>query len=302
MPVRRANDGALVSRPVDWDRVERFRADRFGRYEWSLDGEEYYVQQFSPSLQTMESSPEFVLAQMDHAGVDRCILQHDNIYGRYNELFSATMRRYPGRFLGLLKIEEAQATTPEQLRALHYCAEELGLPGLFFQQLGFPSPEAVIWSEEPYTPFWDEVRALGLVVYLHGMRHYAAMARLVRRYPEITFLFSLPGGPFAREGPRHIPEDVDALMRLPNILAEICPISYGFFCEYPYTAMHPTIRPLYEAYGGAKLCWGSDMPNLERFCTYLQGLDFLRQHCPFIDREDMPLVLGANAARVFHLA
>ena len=114
-------------------------------------------------------------------------------------------------------------------------------------------------------------------------------------------MFNLPGGRFAREGQHHVPNDVDALMRLPNVLVEICPIAYGFYAEYPYTEMHPTIRPLYEAYGGAKLCWGSDMPNLERFCTYLQGVDFLRRHCPFISREDMRLILGANAARAFRV-
>ena len=43
------------------------------------------------------------------------------------------------------------------------------------------------------------------------------------------------------------------------------------------------------------------MPNLERFCTYLQGLDFLRRHCGFITRDDMPLILGGNLARVFGL-
>jgi hypothetical protein len=43
------------------------------------------------------------------------------------------------------------------------------------------------------------------------------------------------------------------------------------------------------------------MPNLERFCTYLQGLDFLRRHCPFIGAEDMRAILGGNAARAFGL-
>lgn len=302
MPIRRKHDGAVMSGPVDWGRSEGFRADRLGRYEWTFDGEEYYVQQFSPSLQAMESSPEFVLAQMEHAGIDVCVLQHDNIYGRYNDLFGETMRKYPGRFLGLAKIEESEAATSAQLEALHYCAGELGLPGLFFQQGGFPSPGSIEWSEDGYVPFWDEVHRLGLVVYLHGMRDYVAMARLARRYPETTFIFSLPSGRFAREGYAHVPADIDALMRLPNVLAEICPIAYGFYCEYPYVEMHPTIRPLYEEYGGTKFCWGSDMPNLERFCTYLQGLDFLRHHCPFITRGDMELILGRNAARIFQLS
>lgn len=303
MPIRRRRDGAVIGRAIDWERVTDFRAERLGRYEWRLDGEEYYVQQVSPSLQTMESSPEFMLAEMEHAGVDVAILQHDNIYGRYNRLFAETMRTYPGRFVGLLKIEESAAAEPGQITSLRRNAEELGLPCLFFQQAGLPNPHSTEWADaDSFRPFWVAVQQLGLVVYLHGMSDYAAMARHFRRYPQTTFTFSLPSARWAREGKRHIPEPVADLMSQPNVLAEICPIAFGFSCEYPYTEMHPTIQPLYEEYGGGKFCRGTDMPNLERFCTYLQGLDFLRRHCRFISREDMPRILGGNAARAFGLA
>jgi predicted TIM-barrel fold metal-dependent hydrolase len=302
MVVRRARDRAVIDRPIDWARVTDFRAERLGRYEWTLDGEAYYVQQFSPSLQTMESSPDFVLAQMDHAGVDVAILQHDTMYGRFNDLFSQTMRAHPDRFVGLLKIEEPQAYQPEQMRNLERLAVELGFPGVFFQHGSFADRDSSAWADdEAFDPFWDAVRRLGLMVYLHGTSNYPAILRLVRRYPEISFMTLLPGGRFAREGQRHVPETIVELGSLPNMLFEICPIAYGFQFEYPYREMHHQIRPLYEQFGGSKLCWGSDMPNLERFCTYLQGLDFLRRHCEFISRDDMTLILGGNAARVLGL-
>jgi predicted TIM-barrel fold metal-dependent hydrolase len=301
MVVRRQRDGAVVDRPIDWQQVTDFRAERLGRYEWTLDGEAYYVQQFSPSLQTMESSPEFVLAQMDHAGVDVAILQHDTMYGRFNDLFSQTMRRYPGRFVGLLKIDEPQAYLPDQMASLDRLAE-LGFTGLFFQHGSFADRETTVWADDAaYDPFWSAVRRLGLMVYLHGTTNYPAILRLVRRYPETNFMTLLPGGRLAREGQRHVPETIRELGSLPNILFEICPIAYGFQFEYPYREMHYQIRPLYEELGGGKLCWGSDMPNLERFCTYLQGLDFLRRHCEFIAGDDMALILGENAARALRL-
>jgi predicted TIM-barrel fold metal-dependent hydrolase len=301
MPVRRKRDGAIIADPIPWERVENFRAARFGRYEWSLDGDEYYVQQFSPSLQTMESSPEFLLAHMDYVGIDAAVLQHDAIYGRYNELFAEIQARYPGRFVGLAKIDEAMACAPDCVRTLRNHAEEYHLKGLFFQQAGFPHAGSTVWADDEFDAFWCTVQELRLPVYLHGMDDYRAMARLAGRFPETTFMFLLPQGRFPREGRCHIPDHIHALMALPNVLAEICPIAYGFSYEYPYVEVQPTLRPLYEEFGGGKFCWGSDMPNLERFCTYLQGLDFLRTHCAFISREDMRLILGENAARVFHL-
>ena len=40
-----------------------------------------------------------------------------------------------------------------------------------------------------------------------------------------------------------------------------------------------------DLFGASKLVWGSDMPNLERFCTYRQCVDYVRKHCPFLTRE-----------------
>jgi predicted TIM-barrel fold metal-dependent hydrolase len=47
--------------------------------------------------------------------------------------------------------------------------------------------------------------------------------------------------------------------------------------------------------------WGSDMPNVERFCTYRQSLDYVRRYCDFLTSRDMDLILGANAARLYGL-
>src|SRR5262249_58440667 len=92
-------------------------------------------------------------------------------------------------------------------------------------------------------------------------------------------------------------EDIRELLALPNVHFEISPIAYGALYEYPYTELIPTFRYYYEEFGGSKFLWGSDMPNLERWCTYQQGLDYLRLHWNFISREDKALITGGDAAR-----
>jgi hypothetical protein len=54
--------------------------------------------------------------------------------------------------------------------------------------------------------------------------------------------------------------------------------------------------------GAENLVWGSDMPNVERFCTYKQSLDYVRHHCDFLSARELDLVLGGNLKRVFELA
>ena len=49
------------------------------------------------------------------------------------------------------------------------------------------------------------------------------------------------------------------------------------------------------------MMWGSDMPNVERFCTYRQSLDYVRRYCEFLIGHEMDLILGGNAARLYGL-
>ena len=61
------------------------------------------------------------------------------------------------------------------------------------------------------------------------------------------------------------------------------------------------VKQQYEELGGNKLCWGSDMPNVERNCTYRQCLTHLTKHCDFIKPSDMELILGGNIARIMKI-
>ena len=57
-----------------------------------------------------------------------------------------------------------------------------------------------------------------------------------------------------------------------------------------------------DLFGAGKLVWGSDMPNVERFCTYRQSLDYVRNYCSFLTAAEKERVLGANAAELIGLA
>jgi predicted TIM-barrel fold metal-dependent hydrolase len=57
-----------------------------------------------------------------------------------------------------------------------------------------------------------------------------------------------------------------------------------------------------DRWGASKLVWGSDMPNVERFCTYRQSVDYVRRHCGFLSAAEKDLVLGGNIARMLGIA
>jgi hypothetical protein len=47
------------------------------------------------------------------------------------------------------------------------------------------------------------------------------------------------------------------------------------------------------------MLWGSDMPNVERSCTYRQTLTYLTRHCSFITAADLDLIVGGNANELY---
>ena len=92
-----------------------FRIGRYGRLEFVHEGEEYAIQYMPVGMQTIESPPEFMIAQMLYAGVDHCILQAGGGYGAMNDYNAFTQSQYPGKFTGLLHIDEAVADRAEVL-------------------------------------------------------------------------------------------------------------------------------------------------------------------------------------------
>jgi predicted TIM-barrel fold metal-dependent hydrolase len=108
---------------------------------------------------------------------------------------------------------------------------------------------------------------------------------------------------FSQDGQWDFPDDVAGLYSNENVLLEVCyPISWGGRMDYPYPELQELIRGLRNVFGAEKLVWGSDMPNVERFCTYKQSLDYVRNYCSFLSADEMDKMLGRNIATVLNIS
>lgn len=288
-----------------------FRARKFGKYEWTKDGIDYCSKQFMPvGLQEMIAPPEFMIAQMNYIGVEKAVLQRAHIYGKLNNYYYQAIKKFPERFIGLIQIDETHAYTEEQLTELSYCVNKLGLKGLYF------GPTALFminfkykFYDDIFDPLWKEVDSLSIPLYVQiddsGKDYYEQMNgwfKVLEKYPSLTMVISL-GLPFQlgfKEGKPFIPEIVKRLVTEYKVYLEIAyPISIGRNYEYPYQEAQQLIRHLYNTLGANRLVWGSDIPNVERHCTYAQSLNYLKEHCNFISMSDKELILGKNVIKIF---
>lgn len=99
-----------------------------------------------------------------------------------------------------------------------------------------------------------------------------------------------------------IPEIIEQLLLNYQVYLELAyPISIGKKYEYPYRKAQTLIQHLYETFGPSKLIWGSDIPNVERYCTYRQSLNYLTDYCNFLSTKDKELICGKNVLQIFKL-
>jgi hypothetical protein len=291
--VRRARDGAagdaqaLFRKGDDtWAGLRddiHFRVGPFGRLEYTLDGEDYYIQYMPVGMAQMEAPPERQLAQMSYVGVDHCVLQTGMNYGVMNDLNAFCQRQYPNKFTGLFQVDEPMANTPRWMQELDRARHQLGLRGIYYQL-------DTVFFEASSVPSYDATSYIANMQRLDG---------LLTRFPRMRWLLVM-GPPvqfFGTHGTWQFPDLVAKTYARENLQLEIMfPITWGGVWDYPYPEAQALIQDLRDRYGAHKLIWGSDMPNVERFCTYRQCLDYVLKYCEFLTAKEKELILGGNVA------
>ena len=309
---RRLSDNSpVVGR--DWHRGENpadlnFRGGDYGRFLWTVDGVDHARYYLPPTARQLDSPPEQIIAQMDYLGVTKGVVSGGHTYGRLNGYLGDVVRKYPERLYALAAIREWMADDPAVIAELRSAIEVDGLHGLFFDTASIHHEGRPELSDDPvFEGFWSVVRELGIPVFWNitsaspelgaWMEEHAAFTRWLKRYPDIACVYThgIPLYRFWSNGKLSIPEEIWDGLQAPNVCTEILiPILMGGLWDYPYTEASGLIREYYDRLGSEKLVWGSDMPNVERHCTYTQSLDYLRKYCDFIPQAAMDRICGDN--------
>ena len=293
-----------------------FRVGRHGQLAFRHEGEDYYVQYLPVGMQELVCPPELMQAQMTAAGVDHCILQAGGGYGAMNDDNAFAQSQFPRHFTGLLNVDEATADTEATLVEVDRAVDSLHLRGLYYAQDFSRHGYARNVDHDDFRPFWDKIVVRGLPVFIelastpsYDLAGYTANLRafdaLLVRYPAHRFLLVMgpPVGYFAPSGDWDFPDALRQVYLRENLQLEVMfPITWGGVWDYPYPEAQRLIQGLRDLAGASKLLGGSDMPNVERFCTYRQCVDYVRNYCTFLTADEKDRILGRNAAELIPLA
>ena len=303
---------------LDWNGLTdvNFRAGTHGQVLFTLDGEDYAIQYLPPTLSKIEATPEMMLAQMRYAGVNHSILHAGGMYGSMTEMNATVQAAHPKMVTGSIWVEEPTAGEPTALSHIEHGARVLGLRAIYFNTETFARFSFNWTLDDPrLDPFWALLNDLELVLIAElsaspGIGAGGFTANLVRlggvlsrwRNIRCQLAMSVPPQFYAVNGHYDLPDEALAVYRNDRVWVELMyPITWGGRWSYPYREAWPLIRNLRDSLGASSLLWGSDMPMVERFCTYRQSLDYLIDHCDFLIPREIDLIIGGNAIDLFQI-
>ena len=291
-----------------------FRPGGYGRFVWRADGASTRSSIF-PRLADLSHTPEMLVAQMDYAGVDSARPAHRPPDGRLTEFLAECVRRHPTRLLGLANVAEWEIERdPEGAMAEVRHAYGLGLHGYQFtltSRYRHGVTGGLGWA--PPSPVLGRRGALGKPIFFTltpWPRRRSTTTSANRTVAGVAR--ALPGGPRGadpripvasapwRAGGSGCPRAFSSRSAPQRAAPAPLPDQPRQRLGIPVHGAPHGDRAAGRHLGSDRLIWGTDMPNVERFCTYRQTLEAFTVHCRgLITDQDIANIVGGTTARLF---
>lgn len=239
-------------------------------------------------------TPDMLLPLMEEAGVARAVIVPLMAAGNDNGPCLRWTEEYPRRFAVVGRFD---LLAPGGEQRIEHWLDHPGMAGL--RMAGGPR-----WGDwldlDAYGWLWAAAERLGIPVmaYPTGER-IRQMHAVFERYPDVRVIIDH----FGTTGIDHAPDsdpwafapDVLALAKYPNCWAKLSALPLTTNEPWPYPSLMPHIRRAYDAFGPARLAWGSDGSRYRR-SSYQESVDHLLNGVDFLTADDKEQIMGKTIA------
>lgn len=243
---------------------------------------------------------ESLLHQMERHGVSHAVLIQ--MQGQFNNDYQfACAARFPGRFAPVVIVDTNASDAVQQLERL----AARGASGVRFSATT-RSP-----GTDPLA-IWRAADQLGLPVSCAGSAAEFAVdefAQLVEALPKLPIVLehlAAVSRPATTEAEQAARVKAFGLARYPNVYIKVTGL--GEFCRRALPAVEPFpfVQPIplyldrvYDAFGPARLMWGSDYPPVSAREGYGNALRLTMEQFAARSATDRDLIFGGTALSVF---
>ena len=215
--------------------------------------------------QVTSFTTEEALGLMDEGGVDAAVIHPPGWDPNSTEMAFKAVRDFPGRFaiLGAFPLSQ-----PDKRALVDTWRSQPGMLGLRY---GFLQEPMRGWLADGTLDWlWAAAERAGVPIdHLGGrggtttLKDDAAM--------------------------EHMPELIK-LARHPNVAVKATGAPGYCSGPYPFTSMHPYLRQIYDAFGPARMFWGTDITKMP--CSWRQCVTMFTEELPWLSERDKDLVMG----------
>lgn len=235
-------------------------------------------------------SGAMLLAEMRDAGVDRAVLVPPFFEGYRNDYAVACASEAPESFRVMARVD-LRTGDPGPVRELLRDPVVAGVRLVFLPaDAGRVDDPAADW-------FWSFAEARDVPVMLLASGQLDALGDLARARPGLRLAVDHLGltgqATDAAIGPEIA--QLVALAQRDNVSVKTTAVPCYSTEPYPYPALHPFLRQLYDAFGPERLFWGSDLSRLRG--SYPDLVRLFREDLPFLSPADVDAVMGGSVLR-----
>jgi predicted TIM-barrel fold metal-dependent hydrolase len=240
-----------------------------------------------------DASVEMLLDLMAANGVARTVLIQVIHYKWDNAYLADVLKRHPGQFLGVCRVDPEDPAAPDTLARL---VTEQGFRGVRISPYAGPEYD---WIGGPLMPpLWRRCAELKVpMTVLTEAPRLPQLVPLIEANPDLTVVIDH----MADIGPGR-PADLAlllALARYPRVFVKISHLWSLSRGPYPYADMTDQLKRLVAAFGPKRLMWGTDWPVSTPYLGYGDIVALYRDHLDFLSPADRAQILGRTVQEVW---
>jgi len=239
-----------------------------------------------------DNSPNDLLKLMNANGVARTVLIQVIHYRWDNRYLLDVLRRYPGKFHGVCRVNPEDPAAPDHLSAL----TEKGCRGVRL------SPDATAksdWIRGPLmAPLWRRCAQLQVpMTLLLPASRLPDAALWIEKNPELDVVIDHMAdvSPDNLKGRQLLLQ----MARYPRVYVKISHMWSLSRRPYPYSDVADQIARLRDVFGANRLMWGTDWPIVPDMLSYGQRVALYRDRLGFLSNSEREDILYKTVQRVW---
>jgi predicted TIM-barrel fold metal-dependent hydrolase len=236
-----------------------------------------------------------LLQEMDAAGVDAALIHPPTPWdANANALAIDAARQHPQRLavLGNFPLDR-----PESRGLIDGWKKQPGMLGLRFT---FLQPHQRTWPTDGTADWlWPAAERAGIPIALLCAGFLPKVAQVAERHPGLKLIIDHLGRPSGRKGDPGLENDdalwsnlpeVVALAKYPNVALKATGAPSYSSEPYPYRNIHDRLHRLLDAFGPARMFWGTDITRMP--CSWRQCVTLFTEELAWLSGRDLELVMG----------